>query len=106
MPTPHFPTFNNKIVNPYLARMALHAAQSFGRFNVIVRFAKPKYPSYVKVIGQHSPGHVKATVPCDQIERMSRDHNVLSIELREHRDVTGVFLASCKPAILLLGFPH
>lgn len=85
MPTPHSPAFNNKIVNPYLARMAFHGAQSFGQFNVIVRFAKPKkYPPYVKVTGQHSRGHVKATVPCDQIERMSRDQNVLSIELREH----------------------
>ena len=68
----------------YLARLALHGAQSFGQFQVIVRFAKPKYPSYLTITGEHSPGLVKALVPCDQIERMSRDHNVLSIELREH----------------------
>jgi hypothetical protein len=77
------PAFD-KIVNPYLARMAMHAAEIFGEFQVIVRFAKPKYPSYLKITGQHSPGHVKALVPCNQIERMERDNNVLSIELREH----------------------
>ena len=83
MSNPHSPAYA-KIVNPYLARMALHAAETFGEFQVIVRFAKPKYPSYLTVTGQHSPGHIKARVPCNQIERMSRDSNVLSIELREH----------------------
>jgi hypothetical protein len=83
MPNAHSTAFD-KIVNPDLARMAFHAAEIFGEFNVIVRFAKPKYPSYLKITGQHSPGHVKARVACDQIERMGQDENVLSIELREH----------------------
>jgi hypothetical protein len=74
----------DKIVNPALARLAFHANEAFGEFKVIVRFAKPKYPPYLKVIGPHSPGHIKARVPCNQIARMSQDNNVLSIELREH----------------------
>jgi hypothetical protein len=83
MNNPHSPAFE-KIVNPHLARMALHGAEAFGEFQVILRLAQPKYPPYLKVTGMHSPGHIKATVPCGQIARMSRDHNVLSIELRQY----------------------
>jgi hypothetical protein len=75
----------NKVINPDLARAALHSAETFGEFQIIVRFAKPeKYPSYMTVTGLHSPGHMKARIPCDQIGRLENDHNVLSVELSEY----------------------
>jgi hypothetical protein len=75
----------HKIINPDLARAALHSAERFGEFQIIVRFARPeKHPSYMKVTGEHSAGHMKALIPCDQIDRLEDDRNVLSVELRQY----------------------
>jgi hypothetical protein len=77
--------FSPKIVNPDLARMVLHAAEPCGEFRVIVRLVRPgKLPRYMKATGLHSPGHIKARIPCNQIQRAGNDSNVVSIELREH----------------------
>ncbi|HUY69178.1 MAG TPA: hypothetical protein VMV79_07745 [Alphaproteobacteria bacterium] len=74
-----------KIVNPDLARAALRGVESFGEFRIIVRLAQPeRTPPYMTVTGVHSPGHMKARIPCDQIARLDKDTNVLSVELREH----------------------
>ncbi|MGE3623107.1 MAG: hypothetical protein AB7H77_04440 [Bdellovibrionales bacterium] len=84
MKNPTHPSLN-KVVNPHLARLALHAARPQGEFRVIVHLAHPaKPPRYMKVTGMASPGGLKARIPCNQIERVDKDSNVLSVELREH----------------------
>jgi len=84
MTNPH-PALSCKIVNSHLARLAFRGTQLFGEFRVIVRLAKHgKLPSYMKAAGPHSPGHLVASIPCAEIGRASNDHDVLSLELREH----------------------
>jgi hypothetical protein len=75
----------DKIVNPDLAYRALHNATTAGEFGVIIKLRRPnQYPRHIKVTGQHSEGHLKARVPCSKITSVIGDHNVLSVELREH----------------------
>jgi hypothetical protein len=80
-PNPSF----DKIVNPDLAVRAFHTAAALnGEFGVIIKLERPdRHSPYIKVIGQHSPGHVKARVPCNKIRSVIGDRNVLSVELRE-----------------------
>ncbi len=77
--------FSTKIVNPDLARMAMNKAEPHGEFHVIVRLVRPgQVPRYMKATGLHSPGNIKARIPCNQIRHINDDSNVVSIELREH----------------------
>jgi len=74
-----------KLVDPHLAKLALHASKPAGEFGVIVRFQNPNKRSHLmKVTGQHSPGYYKARVPCSKIWSVIQDRNILSVELREH----------------------
>jgi hypothetical protein len=76
---------SGKIINPELAQMALRAARPCGEFKVIVRLQQPgKLPRYIKAAGLHSPGHIKGRMPCEKIEAIGRDSNIVSLELREH----------------------
>lgn len=78
------PAFD-KIVNPDLAYRAFHTAETAGEFGVIIKLRRPdQYPRHIKVTGHHSPGHVKARIPCSKIRSVIGDYNVLSVELREH----------------------
>jgi hypothetical protein len=80
----HHPALD-KIVNPDLAYKALHAAQTFGEFGVIIKFQQPnKVPRHIKVTGQHSPGHFHGRISCSKIESVIGDRNILSVELREY----------------------
>jgi len=74
-----------KIVNPELARGPMRGDKPHGEFKAIVHLASPdKHPPYMKILGLYSPGFLKARIPCSQINRISADANVLSVELREH----------------------
>jgi hypothetical protein len=74
-----------KIVNPDFAQAMLRGTKMFGEFRIIVRLASPEHhPSYMEVTGPHSPGHMKARIPCDRIGCLEKDGNVLSVELRAH----------------------
>jgi hypothetical protein len=75
----------NKIVNPDLARAALHGVEPYGEFKAYVRLAKPdRRPSYMKVMGLYAPDIFRARIRCDQIKNLAGDTNVISVELREH----------------------
>lgn len=86
--TPHL----GKVVNPDLALTVLHSIDPRGEFKAFVRLAKPEKPSrYMKIVEVHSPGLLKALIPCDRLTRIANDRNVLSVELREH--VSGTYTA-------------
>jgi hypothetical protein len=79
------PAYLDKIVNPELARAAMHSVEPHGEFKAYVRLAAPEQrPSYMKFMELYSPGIFKAFIPCAQIENVADDSNVLSVELCEH----------------------
>jgi len=74
-----------KIINPDLIRLAPRGAETSGEYGVIVKLAQPeKLPNYMRDPRPHSPGHIKARISFDQIDRMIGDHNVVSVEFCEH----------------------
>ena len=74
-----------KIVNPNLALAAMHPVEPYGEFIALVKMAESKpHPSCLKAAQLYAPDLWKALIPCDQIDDLVADTNVISIELREH----------------------
>jgi hypothetical protein len=81
----HSATSLEKIVNPNLALAALNSAEPYGEFIALVKMAQSKpYPTCLKAARLYAPDLWKAMIPCDQIDDLVADTNVISVELREH----------------------
>lgn len=90
--TTYNPACFDKIVNPDLARAALHGVAPYGEFMAYVRLAKPEeHPTYMSIEALCAPDLIKARIPCDQMDNLAEDTNVLSVELREH--ISGLYTA-------------
>ena len=74
-----------KIINSDPNRLAPRGVDTAGEYGVIVKLAQPeKHPTYMKDVRPHSPGHIKARISSELIDRMIGDHNVVSVEFCEH----------------------
>jgi len=73
-----------KIVNPRLALLAARGVAGFSEFGVIVTLApEAKLPSYMKAASSvASSSDINAHLPCDRIDLVAGDRDVLSVELR------------------------
>ena len=57
-----------------------------GTYEAIVRLARPEYrPPYMHILGQFSPGFMRARIDYADFSRASADHEVLMVELRVHQ---------------------
>jgi hypothetical protein len=81
----HAATSLEKIVNPNLALAALNTVEPYGDFIALVKMAKPRQhpPTCLKSARLYAPNLWKALIPCDQIDDLVADTNVISVELRE-----------------------
>ena len=78
-----FPSFT-KIANAHHAWTPLMSSGR-GKLSAIVQLAKHDHrPSYMTILGQFSPGFMRAHIPCDALHALENDINVISVEIREH----------------------
>ncbi len=60
--------------------------RSHGTFDAIVRLARPEYrPSYMKILGQFSPGFMRAEIDYTAFPEATADRDVLAVELRAYQ---------------------
>lgn len=72
----------DKIYNLHLTR-GQTAAAATGLYNAIVSLAHPEYrPSYMRILGQFSPGFMRAEIAYDAFAKARADAEVLAVELR------------------------
>ncbi|MGB4101620.1 MAG: hypothetical protein WBK91_06925 [Alphaproteobacteria bacterium] len=76
-----------KFTNTHLTRG--HNAQTpHGTYDVIVQLVRPEYrPSYMRILGQFSPGFMRARLDLADFPQASADHNVIAVELRSHQSL-------------------
>lgn len=55
-----------------------------GRFEALVTLSEDYHPEYMKIVGQFTPGILRAEVPAPALSSLMRDEKVLSVELREY----------------------
>lgn len=74
----------DKFHNMHLTRGQTGAPGS--TYNAIVCLAQPEYrPSYMRILGQFSPGFMRAEIPYDAFAAAAADAKVLTVELRAYR---------------------
>ncbi len=72
----------DKIHNLHLTRGQTGAAPT-SFYNAIVRLNHPEYrPSYMRILGQFSPGFMRAEIAYDAFAKARADAEVLAVELR------------------------
>lgn len=71
----------NKFHNLHLTRTQYQANGSL--FNAIVRLARPEYrPNYMRILGEFSPGFMRAEIAYHAFAKAEADGDVLTVELR------------------------
>lgn len=73
---------NDKFHNLHLTR-GQNNPQNNRTFNAIVQLAHPEYrPSYMRILGQFSPGFMRAEIAYNAFAAARADEEILAIELR------------------------
>lgn len=71
----------NKFHNLHLTRTQYQATSSL--FNAIVRLSRPEYrPNYMRILGEFSPGFLRAEIAYHAFAKAQADQDVLTVELR------------------------
>lgn len=79
--------FADKFTNTHLTR-GHNADAPHGTYDAIVRLARPEYrPPYMRILGQFSPGFMRARIDFADFPQASADRDVLTVELRAHQSL-------------------
>lgn len=79
--------FAEKFTNIHLTR-GHHAEAPHGTYDAIVRLARPEYrPPYMRILGQFSPGFMRARIDFADFPQAYADRDVLAVELRAHQSI-------------------
>lgn len=78
---------DNKFHNMHLTRTQYQATGSL--FNAIVRLARPEYrPNYMRILGEFSPGFMRAEIAYNAFDQAQADRDVLTVELRAFQSLS------------------
>ncbi len=76
-----------KFTNRHLTR-GHNAETAPGTYDAIVRLARPEYrPSYMRILGQFSPGFMRARIDFADFPQAGADRDVIAVELRAHQSL-------------------